>query len=159
MSYSANRTKLGSTISPRRIVFQSRPWNCASPPLVGGLLSSSCSACCVREGCLDARGDAGVPRICSAKLPRWERGSGLEAIFSAGGGGERPTEAVELLSDCSGEGMWPSFLLASAWSAIVDWTAGAGCWGRRECWSWCVWVSVEYQGVSVCAQRRAKIII
>jgi hypothetical protein len=52
----------------------------------------------VREGCREARGDDGVPRICSAKLPRWDRASGLEAILSAGGG-ERPSDAVELLRD------------------------------------------------------------
>ena len=147
MSYSANRTKLGSTISPRRIVFQSRPWNFKSPPLVGGLLSSSWSACCVREGCLDARGEPGVPRICSAKLPRWERGSGLEAIFSAGGGGERPMEAVELLRDCSGEGMWPSFLVASALSAIVG--GRCGVFGKVR--------SSVVMGVAVrCSRRRSN---
>jgi hypothetical protein len=83
------------------------------------LFSSSCSACCVSEGCLEARGDDGVPRICSAKLPRCERGSGLPAILSAGGGGERPRDAVELLRDWIGVGMWPSFLVASC-SAMVE---------------------------------------
>ena len=72
----------------------------------------------MREGWRDARGDDGVPRICSAKLPRCERGSGLDAIFRAGGG-ERPREAVELASECSGEGTRPSFLCASAWSAMM----------------------------------------
>jgi hypothetical protein len=72
----------------------------------------------VREGCRDARGDDGVPLICSAKLPRCERGSGLDAIFG-GGGGERPNEAVELARECSGEGTRPSFLVASAGSAMV----------------------------------------
>lgn len=119
VSYSAKRTKLGSTISPSRIVFQSRPWNWASPPFVGGLFSSSCRACCVRLGWREARGDPGVPRICSAKLPRWARGSGLDAILRAAGGGERPMEAVELLRDCSGDGMWPSFLRVSAFSAMA----------------------------------------
>lgn len=73
----------------------------------------------MRLGWRDARGDPGVPRICSAKLPRCERGSGLEAILRAAGGGERPKEAVELLRDCSGEGMWPSFLGVSPCSAMA----------------------------------------
>lgn len=89
----------------------------------------------MREGCRDARGEAGVPRICSAKLPRWPRGSGLEAIFSAGGG-ERPIDAVELLRDCIGDGVaLPSFLfLVSVFSLIVESNrdAGAG-WGGKEC--------------------------
>jgi len=127
VSYSTNLTKLASTISPSLTVFQSRPWNSASPPLVGGLFSSSCSACCVSDGCRDARGEVGVPRICSAKLPRCERTSGLEAILSAGGGCERPSDAVELFRDCGAL----SFAFASAWSMVVD-----GCHGRCACSLW-----------------------
>jgi hypothetical protein len=40
--------------------------------------------------------------------------------MSAGGGGERPMEAVELLRDCSGEGMWPSLLFVLLWSAMIE---------------------------------------
>lgn len=55
------------------------------------------------DGCLEARGDAGVPRMCSAKLERWDACEpGLELILRAGGG-ERPSEDSELLSDCIGE--------------------------------------------------------
>lgn len=110
VSYSTKRTSEGSTISPSRIVFQSRPWNFGSPALVGGLLIRSWKACCEREGCREARGEPGPPRICSAKLPRWVCGLGLDAMARPGGG-ERPSEAVELLSDCSGEGTWPSLFL------------------------------------------------
>lgn len=89
----------------------------------------------MKEGWRDARGEAGAPRICSAKLPRCDRWSGLDMdmdmdILSDPGGGERPSEAVELLRDCSGEGVGCSFLLASA-SAMVE---GASMWaGARGC--------------------------
>lgn len=69
--------------------------------------------------------------MCSAKLERWAAcGFGLELIFSAGGGGERPMEDVELLSDCSGEGViGVSFFpfADSAWSAMVE----GACWEVR----------------------------
>lgn len=118
VSYSANRTKLGSAISPSRIVFQSRPWNCGLPPLVGGLLSRSCSACCDSEGWRDARGEVGTPRICSAKLERW--GLGLELILRLGGGCERARDDSELLSDCSGDGVvLPLFCGVLTGSAIA----------------------------------------
>lgn len=123
VSYSAKRTSAGSTISPSRTVFQSRPWNLGSPALVGGLLMRSWKACCESEGCREARGEPGPPRICSAKLPRCVWGLGLVAMRPAGG--ERPREAVELLRDCRGEGTWPSFFLlgVSKESAIA--TEGA----------------------------------
>jgi hypothetical protein len=84
----------------------------------------------LRDGALEARGEAGAPRICSAKLPRWfERGSGLEDILRAGGGGDRPNDDVESLRDWSGGGTWPPFLFVSALSAMVEGTTqqGAGC--------------------------------
>jgi hypothetical protein len=131
VSYSAKRTMLGSTSSPNLIVFQSRPWNLASPVLVGGLFSSSCMACCVRDGCRDARGEVGVPRICSAKLPRCARGSGLELILRAGGAWERPIDAVELLIDWLGDGdTSPSFAFARS-SAMAEDAIGA-VWGGVE---------------------------
>jgi hypothetical protein len=115
------------------------------------LFSSSCSACCVSEGCLEARGDDGVPRICSAKLPRCERGSGLPAILSAGGGGERPRDAVELLRDWIGVGMWPSFLFASCSAMVEGAMRGGGgqvCFAGREWWG-----DVCDHGVRSCARR------
>lgn len=128
VSYSTNRTMSGSTSSPSLIVFQSRPWNFGSPGLVGGLFSRSCIACCVSDGCREVRGDVGAPRICSAKLPRWERGSALEPILSAGGG-DRAIDAVELLKDCSGEGegvVCPSFFVfALSLSAMMEGTLDA----------------------------------
>ena len=134
VSSSTNLTREGSTISPNRIVLQSRPWNLGSPALVGGLLIRSWKACCEREGCREARGEPGPPRICSAKLPRWPCGDGLP--IARPGGGERPSEAVELLRDCSGEGTWPSLFLlgVSKDSAIVEEGAilSAGCDGL-EC--------------------------
>ena len=132
VSYSTNRTSAGSTISPSRTVFQSRPWNLGSPALVGGLLIRSWKACCESEGCREARGEPGPPRICSAKLPRCVWGLGLVAMRPAGG--ERLSEAVELLRDCRGEGTWPSFFLLGV-SAIATEGAmlSAGCdgWNAR----------------------------
>lgn len=43
--------------------------------------------------------------MCSAKLERWDEVGFGELILSAGGGGERPREETELLSDCRGEGV------------------------------------------------------
>ena len=112
VSYSTKRTREWSTISPSRTVFQSRPWNLGSPGLVGGLFIRSWKACCDKDGCRDARGEPGPPRICSAKLPRCECGLGLGLDpIARPGGGERPSEAAELLRDCSGEGTRPSLLL------------------------------------------------
>jgi hypothetical protein len=138
VSYSTNLTRPGSTISPSLTVFQSRPWNLGSPPFVGGgLFSKSCSACCVSDGCRDARGEVGAPRICSAKLERC--GLGVEPILSAGGI-VRPMEDVELPRD--------SFLSSTAdspWSAIAKagscremrglWKAGCceGAWVCSSC--------------------------
>lgn len=133
VSYSANRTSDGSTISPSRMVFQSRPWNLGSPALVGGLLIRSWKACCESDGCREARGEPGPPRMCSAKLERCACGFGLDpmAIF---GGGERPRDAVELLSDCRGEGTWPSFLLGvSKESAIAERVMLCGVAGWNAC--------------------------
>lgn len=111
VSYSTNLTSSGSTISRRRTVFQSRPWNLESPPFVGGLLRSSCRACCVREGWRDARGDVGAPRICSAKLERCDEcGLGAEPILRAGGA-LRPMDEVELLRE--------AFLVSALWLRSV----------------------------------------
>lgn len=84
VSFCTNRTRPRSTISPTRTVFQSLPWNFGSPPLVGGLFSKSWSACCEREGWRDARGDTGMPRMFSAKLPRWPE-CGLDMFSGVGG--------------------------------------------------------------------------
>jgi hypothetical protein len=85
-------------------------------------------ACCVSDGCREARGEVGAPRICSAKLPRCERGSVLEPIVSAGGG-DRAMDVFGLLRDCSGEGeeaVCPFlFAFAFSWSAMVVGTLDA----------------------------------
>jgi hypothetical protein len=65
----------------------------------------------VSEGCRDARGEVGVPRMCSAKLERC--GLGLEPILSAGGI-VRPMEDAELLRES-----FLSSIAESAWSAIA----------------------------------------
>lgn len=98
------------------------------------------------EGCRDVRGDVGVPRMASAKLERWDDcGPGLGLIFKAGGG-ERPSDDTELLSDCSGEVVMgagaPFFSCAgSAWSAMVMEGTFLRCGVLRErrlavCGSW-----------------------
>jgi len=87
VSYSTNLTCPLSTISPTLTLRQSLPWNRGSPPLVGGLFSRSCSACWLNDGWREERGDAGMPRMFSAKLERWpECGLGLDAILRGAGG-------------------------------------------------------------------------
>lgn len=86
----------------------------------------------MKDGCRDARGEPGVLRICSAKLPRWARWSGLLAAIFIDPGGERPNEAVDVLRDCSGDGTWCSFLLPSACSAIVEDALDARCGVLRK---------------------------
>lgn len=73
--------------------------------------------------------------MCSAKLERWAEGmcgECGEVILSAGGGGERPMEDVELLSDCRGDGVAGASASFFPPSAMVGASAegGAGC-GRR----------------------------
>lgn len=66
----------------------------------------------MREGCRDARGEVGVPRMCSTKLERCEE-CGLGLPILSAGGGVRPIEDTELLREV---------LLtspASAWSAMA----------------------------------------
>lgn len=81
------------------------------------------------------RGEVGAPRIASAKLERCDEcGLGLELILRVGGG-DRPSEDAELLSDCDGEvaiGAGAPFRVfgVSAWSVIVvgrHEAGGAGC--------------------------------
>lgn len=89
------------------------------------------------EGCLEARGEVGAPRMCSAKLERCdESGLGLEPILSAGGG-ERPNEDTELLSDCIGETPAEELFFSCAISTLSAMaarsaTVGAG-WDAGEC--------------------------
>lgn len=86
----------------------------------------SWNACWDSEGCREARGDPGPPRICSAKLPRCECGLGLDPMARPGGG-ERPSEAVELLRLCRGDGMWPSrFLLGVSRDSAIARREGCG---------------------------------
>jgi hypothetical protein len=78
----------------------------------------------VSEGCRDARGDVGVPRMCSAKLERCdEAGLGLEPSLSAVGG-VRPIEDTELFKEVS--------LMSTA--SVLSWSAMATMgvfWGMR----------------------------
>lgn len=88
------------------------------------------------EGWRDARGDVGVPRMCSTKLERCdESGLGLEAILRAGGGGVRPTEDMELLREAllvSGPSVWSAIAATPAYSRMRGsakgrvWCAGVG---------------------------------
>jgi len=76
--------------------------------------------------------------MCSTKLERWADGKcGRcgELILSAGGG-ERPMDETELLSDCRGDGAAGTSFLPSP--AIVELRAegGAG-WGWSRVGGWC----------------------
>lgn len=69
----------------------------------------------MKEGCRVARGDVGVPRMCSAKLERCdEAGLGLEPSLSAVGG-VRPIEDTELLREAS----LTSTASVLSWSAMT----------------------------------------
>ena len=78
----------------------------------------------MREGCRDARGEVGVPRMCSAKLERCEEaGLGLEPSLSAVGG-VRPMEDTELFR----EGSFTSIACSLLGSAMAT---TAMFWGMR----------------------------
>jgi hypothetical protein len=93
----------------------------------------------VREGCRDARGDVGVPRMCSAKLERCdEAGLGLEPNLSAVGG-VRPIEDTELLSEVSFTSMASSLL----WSAMATTAMLGGMRGSARSVYANAWMSIN----------------
>lgn len=96
------------------------------------------------EGCRDARGDVGVPRMCSAKLERCEEaGLGLEPSLSAVGG-VRPIEDTELLSDVSFMSIASSLL----WSAMATTAMFGGMRGSARSVYGNSWTSINVHTVN-----------
>ncbi len=99
------------------------------------------------------RGEEGVPRMASTKLDRCEAcGLGMELILSAGGGGERPKDDVELLRDCDGEVLIgsgaPFFTFAgTVLSAIIEDVGGVR--GVTEKVRGERWISLNFWGQSL----------
>lgn len=82
-------------------------------------MSNSCRACWEREGCLEARGDTGMPRMFSAKLERWLLECELADMLSGAGGDRGEGDGWALGMTFKGAVLLPGEIGLPSWSTML----------------------------------------